>query len=66
MISMIVDRCHVAESNRRVIKYVISRLKNQYATFKSISKDERKKFMKDIIQAHKDNIELYNWVNRIR
>lgn len=64
MIRQIVDRCHVSDSNFHVIKYVISRLKRKYKTWKSLSQVERKKMMKEIIKIHKENRSLYNFVMR--
>ena len=59
IISQIVGRCHVAETNRQVIRYVISRLKAKEATYWAMPKDKRKELLQDIIEEHRDNISLY-------
>ena len=64
MVRMIVNRCHVGESNRRVIRYLISRLKDKYATFKALPKARRRALMTDAIRVHADNRALYRDVMR--
>ena len=65
IIRQIVDRCHVGDSNRKVIRYVISRLKNKEQTFWNMSKYDRKVFMKSVIKEHSLNRQMYNIVNRL-
>ena len=60
MIRQIVDRCHVGESNRAVIKYVISRLKQKYKTWATMPRGDRKTMMREIIRIHRTNRSLYN------
>ena len=62
MIKMIVNRCHVAESNLSVIRYVITRLADNYATWKTLTKKQRKTMMRQIIKAHAGNGHLYHYV----
>ena len=63
IIKNIVGRdCHVAESNRTVIKHVISCLKNGYKTFQGLSKKDRRYFMTQCIKWHSENIKEYNMV----
>ena len=62
MIRQIVDRCHVGESNRAVIKYVISRLKRKYKTWAAMPRGDRKTMMREIIRIHRANLECYNHV----
>ena len=59
MIRQIVNRCHVSESNRKVIRYVISRLKNGYKTWQAASKVDRRYVMETAIKIHKENRDLY-------
>jgi hypothetical protein len=60
MVESIVGRCHVGESNRRVIRYFISRLKRPaYKTWRTLSRAERKQYMRWIIAAHAANRGLY-------
>ena len=62
MIHMLVSRCHVADSNRAVIRYVISRLKNGYATYKSLPRAARRELMAAVIECHTENRALYDAV----
>ena len=62
IIRQIVARCHVSESNHKVIRYVISRLRNKYVGFRSMCKSDRRKFMRLVIAAHKDNKGTYRRV----
>ena len=64
MIRMLVGRCHVGESNKRVIRYVISRLKDKETTFWSLSNAQRKGLMQACIKEHAENRQLYNDVMR--
>jgi hypothetical protein len=63
-VTSIVGRCHVGESNRKVIRYFISRLKRGYKTWHALPKAERKQWLKWIVQAHAENRGLYNYVMR--
>jgi hypothetical protein len=58
-IRQIVNRCHVSQSNLSVIKYVISRLKNKYKTWKALNRETRRKAMQQTIEAHKQNKNQY-------
>lgn len=63
IISMIIDRdCHVSWSNRRVIKHVISRLRNGYRTFATMQRAERRRFMQECIRIHHANQKEYRFV----
>ena len=64
IIRNIVGRCHVGDTNREVIRYVISRMKHGYQTFKTLPREQRKDFLRQIVQDHKDNRELYSYVMR--
>jgi len=60
IIRQIIDRdCHVGESYFQVICHVVSKLKNKWNTFRDLSAKMRGEFVKDCIQAHKENRELY-------
>lgn len=60
MIQRIIRRdCHVSLSNRAVIKHVISRLKHKRSTWLSMSRIDRKAFMRDCIKVHAENCSLY-------
>lgn len=60
MISMIVGRCHVGDSNRKVIRYLKSRMKR--GAWRKLSRDERKQIMREAIRCHAENRELYHAV----
>jgi hypothetical protein len=63
IIRQIINRdCHVGESNRKVIRHVVSKLRNGYRTFRGMQKEERKAFMRQCIQQHRENCELYRAV----
>lgn len=62
MIYQIVSRCHVGDSNKKVIKYFISRLKHGYKTWIGVPRDERKKILREVIKIHEENRQLYREV----
>lgn len=62
IVRIIVGRRHVGESNRRVIRYFISRLKAGYATWKGIPRAERRQWLRWVIEVHAENRGLYNYV----
>jgi hypothetical protein len=64
IVRQIVGRCHVSDSNTRVIRYVISRLKNKYQTFAAMPKEHRRNLMLQVITEHSDNRKLYRSVMR--
>ena len=57
MIHQIVGRCHVSLSNRAVIKYLVSRFKP--GAWRSLTRGERKKWMREAIRCHSANRRLY-------
>ena len=62
ILRQIVDRCHVGQSNRAVIRYVVSRLKKGYATWMILSRSVRRGIMRDAIAMHAENRILYRSV----
>lgn len=63
IIGMIVDRdCHVGMTNKKVIRHVISRLKNKESTFWEMTKEDRRYFMLTCIKEHEQNQKLYRQV----
>ena len=62
MLTWLVGQCHVSATNRQVIRHVISKLKDGYATWQPIPAAKRKEMMRSIIKAHQDNKELYRYV----
>ena len=63
IIRQIIDRdCHVAASNRAVIRHVVSRLAKKHATFRSMSREHRRSLMRDCIAVHAENRTLYRAV----
>jgi hypothetical protein len=59
IVRQIVNRCHVGESNRTVIRYVVSRLRHGYRTFHAMSREQRHLLMRDAIEVHRTNRDLY-------
>ncbi len=65
IIKNIVSRdCNVGESNRTVIKHVISKLKDGYNTFSNLPKNDRRILMSECIKWHSENGSLYDFVMR--
>jgi hypothetical protein len=62
IVTQIVGRCHVGQSNRAVIKYFISRLKRKRRAWTALSRTERRQWMRWIIAAHAADCELYDYV----
>jgi len=63
IIKHIIDRdCHIRESNRSVIKHVISKLKEGYTTYSQLPKSDRRYIMVECIKCHRENRELYGYV----
>ena len=60
IVKQIIDRdCHVGLPNREVIRHVISRLKDGYVTFRSMSRSDRRLLMQQCVEQHRENRELY-------
>lgn len=62
IVRQIVNRCHVGQSNRAVICYFISRLKHGHATWHTLSRVERKAWLRHVVAAHAENRGLYAYV----
>lgn len=63
MINSIVDRhCHVGLTNRQAIKEVINHLECRWNTWKLLSRENKKTFMKLVIKRHEANQRTYSWV----
>jgi hypothetical protein len=60
IVRQIVGRCFIGDSNLKVIRYTISRLKNGYNTFSALSKEVRKDLLRQIIKEHAENKSLFN------
>ena len=57
MIGAIVSRCHVASSNRKVLRYVISRMKP--GAWRGLSRELRREVMREVFGEHRLNREQY-------
>lgn len=57
MISLIVGRCHVSESNLAVIRYLLSRMKK--GAFRKLPRSERRKVIRTALACHAENRSLY-------
>lgn len=63
IIRQIINRdCHVAWSNRQVILHVVSKLREGSKTFHSMPRTDRRQFIEQCIQQHRENRELYRAV----
>ena len=60
IVRQIIDRdCHVAISNRAVIRHVISKLRGEMQTFRAMPREERREWMRQCIARHQQNREQY-------
>ena len=48
--------------NREVIGHVISRWKDGHATFRCMPRADRKERMRQCVEIHRENVELYVYV----
>lgn len=63
IIRQIIDRdCHVASSFREVVRYVISKLKGGFQTFRNMNQEDRQLFIDQCLQQHAANRQLYTEV----
>lgn len=63
IVRQIINRdCHVGSSSRCVIRHVVSKLRNGFETFRTMPKEERKVLMRQCVQQHRENRELYQAV----
>ncbi len=56
------DRCHVGDSNRTVLRYLISRIKGKYRGWIAMPRDKRKAIMAEVVRVHAENRGLYSFV----
>ena len=63
IVRQIIDRdCHVAEPHRAVIRHVVSKLRDGYATLRALPKAERRRFLEDCVAVHAANRAEYEAV----
>lgn len=62
IVSQIVGRCHVGQSNRAVLRYFVSRLRHGYRTWAALPRMEHRQWMRWVFREHKANRELYRAV----
>jgi acyl-CoA reductase-like NAD-dependent aldehyde dehydrogenase len=62
MIRQIVGRCHVGRSHRSVIRYVVSRLRQGYSTWRTLPREARREILRNIIAQHDENRAEYRSV----
>lgn len=55
IITMIVDRCHVDDTNRRVIRAVVESMREGHKTFSSLPKSGRRQLIEQAITRHRRN-----------
>ncbi|MDZ4852612.1 MAG: hypothetical protein SGI77_25260 [Pirellulaceae bacterium] len=60
IIRQIIDRdCHVGETNSKVVRHVIAKLRNGYESFRRMSKADRRKFIVQCVKHHGRNYRQY-------
>ncbi len=60
IIRQIIDRdCHVGESNRNVVRHVVSKLRKGVESFRGMSKADRRKFIEQCVTQHSGNYRQY-------
>jgi len=62
IVHMIVDRLHVGESNRGVIKYLVSKMACGLKTYKAMGKASRRAMIRQALARHAENRNTYNYV----
>ena len=58
-VDQIVGRCHVGDSHRKVIRYVISRLSNKHRGFRKMDRITRRFLLRAVIKSHDQNRAVY-------
>lgn len=64
MVSQIVGRCHVGDSYLQVIRYAVSRFRDGRRAFLGMSRPDRRRFLEEVVAAHRENRDLYSHVMR--
>lgn len=60
IVRQIIDRdCHVSWSDRRVIQHVISKLRDGFATFRAMPRNDRRQLLRQCVERHRHNREEY-------
>jgi hypothetical protein len=60
IVRQIIDRdCHVGWSNRRVIRHVVSKLRDGQRTFRAMPREDRRTLLQQCIERHRQNWEEY-------
>jgi hypothetical protein len=63
VVAQIINRdCHVGSSYPKVIRHVVSKLRHGPKAFRAMPKDDRRLLMRQCIQQHRENRELYQAV----
>lgn len=64
MIRYIVGNCHVGQSYLSVVRYVLSRLAGKRRAFFKLTRRQRRKMLREVINAHRANRRVYEHVMR--
>ena len=64
MVAQIVDRCHVGESHREVLRYFQSRLRGKRKGWRKLTREERRQWMRLVFAQHDSNRGIYTSVMR--
>ncbi len=60
IVRQIIDRdCHVGEDHRQVVRHVISKLRNGYATFRAMSPADRRELIDQCVRRQRENRREY-------
>lgn len=62
IIRQIVGRCHVGDGYLNVLRYTISRLKDDMESYRSMSRHDRREFVRLVFDCHQQNRGLYCYV----
>ena len=63
IVKQIIDRdCHVGESYLTVIRHIVSNLRDGWKTFRAMPRPDRRLLLRQCIQQHRANRELYRAV----
>lgn len=62
IITMIVDRCHLDDTFRQVIRSVVGSMREGHKTFRSLPKPDRRRLMEQAITRHRQNRFTYRMV----
>lgn len=66
IVKQIVDRCHIAESYSKVLRYMIGCMQGGKNCWRLLDRKTRRRIIADMIKVHDENRKLFNFVMRGR